>query len=384
MILNPKNTNVFFDKTDFKLDERNQLKLTYGEDRIYFCACNKKVPYKLSVDNRFYPCNLKIKHEKTCPESDEYKNSQKRMPAYKNEETDDGRNLVKVKVWDKTKTNKKVGDNYLGMGRKCRDNIKSLSLESFLEILFLSSYATMKKSLKRDVKDIYKIAYAKICSTTINYNGKDYPLKADETPFKIFYGRLDKITAFKKETKDGVAKVYTVSLNGREVDVSEEDLNDAINRFKAKYNSSLKVPLLCAIRRMKSKYKMEKAFFVDTEIFFYPITEKGCICDSILEQNIVNEIEAIEDSQSSWYYYKPYEYGYGAFGDTYLEDGVIFLRNNYKRVCLEFVDNNKTSIDVHKLKMSSFKENNRYKLLTLTKENYSDEIIINKIKEASN
>ena len=377
MILIPDGTNIYFEKSDVKLDERTLFKKTYGKDRIYYCACNKKVPYKLSKDNRFYPCNREIKHEKNCPESDEYKASKKRMHAYSEYEAEDGRIITKVRITDRTKRSKKQGEDFVLEERKCKPSTGTLSLEAYLEILFLQSYATMKRSTKKDKKDVYKIAYAKMCSTEAIYNGHKCFMKGKDTPFKLFYGRLSKMAKIEKDTRNGGKETcYTITLNDRNVDVSEEDLKDAIDRFKEKYKCSLKIPLLCVIRRAKSKYNIEKAYFSDTEIFFFPVSEGGCICSNQYEQYIINEIEKIEEDQNLWYFYRPYEYGYGAYGQDYLEDGVIVVRNNFKKICIEFGKN--------KNKRKNFIDNGKYKMFTFTEgEKFSPNRFIDAIREFS-
>ena len=376
MILIPEHTDIYFDKFDVKLDERTLLKKTYGKDRIYYCACNKKVPYKLSKDNRFYPIDRNARHEKNCPESEEYKKAKKRMSAYREEENEDGTTTTKVRITDNLKNQKKNGEQFVGDDRACKQITNSLSLEAYLEVLFLSSYATMKKSTKKDKKDVYKIAYAKLCSTEAIYNGRKCLMKSNETPFKLFYGRLSGIKEFSKDTKNGPVKLYTLSMNEREVDVSQQDLQDAVDRFKAKYNCNLKIPPLCVIRRMKSKYKIEKAFFSDTEIFFFPVSEQGCICSSAFERDVINEIEKVEEDQNLWYFYKPYSYGYGAYGEDYLEDGLLVIRNNYKKICIEFGKG--------KAKRKKFIDDGKYKMFTFTEgEKFSPNRFIEAVKEFS-
>ena len=328
MILNPAGTDTFFEKADIKLDERTSLKKAYGPNKIYFCSCNRRVPYRLSKDNRFYPCDKSISHEKDCPESEFYKVSQRRMKAYK--ESDEDGFSAKARIRD---FNNKPSENShpkTNNGRKCYASVETLTWKEYLEILFLSAYETMKRSKKIDKKDVYKIAYAKICSTDINYRGKNFKLKSDETPFKLFYGKLEKI-----EKDEENPERYNIVLNGRSLVVKEEDMKDAVEEFKNTYNTSLKRTLLCTVIRYKSKYRIESAYFSKTKIIFYPISEKGCICSSAEEQEIFNVIEKMEEDQTAWYFSKPYEYGFGAYGDAYLEDGIITIRKNNKKVCLE-------------------------------------------------
>lgn len=356
MLLSPEGTKNLFEKKDMGDDDRRKLRELYGDNKIYYCACNFKVPYKLSKDNRFYPCRREIDHEKNCSESRLYKMSNQRMSAFI-EDTDTGK--IKAKIIDKTRRNKNEGFPLTERRRKCFDKVPFLSLEGYMEALFLSAYEVMKRSTKFDKKDIFKIAYAKLCATEAVYNGRRVKMKADETPFKIFYGRLAKIE--KCEKLENETTCYTLTLNERELKVKEEDLQIAIEKFKLRYKSSLKIPLLCVIRRFKTKYKIEKAYLSDTEIIFYPISNDGCICSSAYQQKVINEIEEMEKGQNAWYFYRPYEYGYGAFGDKYLEDGLIYLRNKNYKICLEFTENIKTEAE----KRRCFVDDGKYKLVII-------------------
>lgn len=352
MILNPKGTQFVFEKKDMCAEDRNELRGQYGTEMIYYCTCNHKVSYKLSKDNRFYPCKRNVFHESNCSESNLYKTSNKRMSAYKEDE-DNGK--ISAKIIDRNRRQKSDGFPLTTRGRRCHETLPYLSLEGYMETLFLSAYETMKRSIKMDKKDVFKIVYAKLCNTEAIYNGKKMLMKSDETPFKIFYGRLANIE--KKNNND--KEFYTLTLNEREIDVSSNDLEWAIKSFKERYNSNLKIPLLCVVRRFKSKYRIEKAYFSDTKIIFYPISNMGCVCSSAYQQNAINEIEEAESGQNSWYFYRPYEYGYGAFGDKYLEDGIINFRNKSDRICIEFTED----LNKEKIKQASFIDDGKYKLL---------------------
>lgn len=252
MLLVPSNTNDYIDKEEIPLDERGFFRRVYGVNRIYYCSCNMKVPYKLSKDNRFYPCKQGIKHEPNCSESLEYKKSQGRLLAY-NENADE--NKISVNL-----TNDK--EEYLLDERRCQKEVKVLNLRNYLEILFLSAYATMKRSTKPNKKNVYKVAYAKMCSTEVNYQGKKFILKSDEAPFKFFYGRLVESPQLdKKITNNGDEKVcYVLNLNGRLITVAQSDLKKACDDFKKRYRCS-KIPnsVLCVVQRFKSKYKIESS-----------------------------------------------------------------------------------------------------------------------------
>lgn len=217
MILNPKGTQFVFEKKDMCAEDRNELRNQYGAEMIYYCTCNHKVPYKLSKDNRFYPCKRNVFHESNCPESNLYKTSNKRMSAYKEDE-DNGK--ISAKIIDRNRRQKSDGLPLTTRGRKCHETLPFLSLEGYMETLFLSAYETMKRSIKMDKKDVFKIVYAKLCNTEAVYNGEKMLMKSDETPFKIFYGRLANIE--KKNNND--KEFYTLTLNEREIDVSSNDL----------------------------------------------------------------------------------------------------------------------------------------------------------------
>ena len=365
MILIPEGSETYIDKSEYPLDERNIFRKVYGEKCVYYCSCNMKVPYKLSKDNRFYPCKHGSKHEPNCSESEEYRKSGQRFSAYKENEDDFS---IKVNIKNDT-------EEYLLPSRKCKKEVKNLSFEDFIEVLFLNAYLSTKRSTNFVKKDIYKIAYAKMCSSSINYRGKTYKIKSDETPFKLFYGRITGLPE-KEEKVDingNIINCYSLCINERSVLVKEEDLVKAVKHFKEKYNCQ-KVPssTLCVIKRDKSKYHIENAYFSDTKIYFFPFSEKGCIC-SLKEKEIIDEIEKIEEGQLQWYFYKPFEYGYGAYGDKYLEDGVIVSRGKKQKICLDFNDDN--------MKKNSFINNNKYLLIHYeNKKSINRKALIEKIK----
>lgn len=365
MILIPEGNKTYIDKSEYPLAERDYFRKAYGEKCIYYCSCNMKIPYKLSKDNRFYPCKHGLKHEANCTESEEYKKSSQRFSAYKENEDDFS---VKINIKDDV-------EEYLLLNRKCKKEVKYLSFENFIEIIFLSSYFSMKRSTKFDKKDIYKFAYAKMCSSTVNYKGKSFKIKSDESPFKLFYGRMTGLPEKEEKIEIGgnVINCYSLSINDRNILVKEEDLSKAVKHFKEKYNC-LKVPpsTLCVIKRDKSKYHIENAYFSNTKIYFFPFSNKGCICSSN-EKEIIDEIEKIEEGQLQWYFYRPFEYGYGAYGDKYLEDGIIISRGKKQKICLDF-SNDKT-------KNSSFINDNKYALIHYKdKENINRKSLIEKIK----
>ena len=77
---------------------------------------------------------------------------------------------------------------------------------------------------------------------------------------------------------------------------------------------------------------------------FLLVNDYGLFSESNYEVQMYNAICEIMNQnrykEKGVFFYKPFEYGYGAYGDKYLEDGIIEFEETNKKIVIEVYGRN--------------------------------------------
>lgn len=322
------------------------------ENLKLFCGCNGRCEYGIRKNTwAIYPLSMKEKHEDWCPKSDLYRAKSVYNSGFKiDEESGD------VKVCLSEPIEKETIKGNIGIDNKGESIVHSPNSDREYPKHQQGEITISAMIKKMNMMTFKHVAYYKKDEQDILYPN------ADRMCQKIFWaekrvkiGKRRKSIADFNKTKDNCAFVYEM-LSA----IPEYTENDEIIRLqtskKMKDDSFLTVPVYkealeraiieyentYSTRDMKNRNIVLTGFrdrWAMYNLRFLLVNDFGLFSESLCEVKMYNEICNIFNSyklkEKGVFFYKPFEYGYGAYEDKYLEDGIIEFEKSNKKIIIE-------------------------------------------------
>lgn len=342
--MDKKEKNILFDRCK---DEKLKL----------FCNCNGVCEYKVRNGNwAIYPCNQgkQADHEDWCPKSKVYLDRRDYNAGFL---IDDETGEVRVHLseslmhWEQNDDepnengqNENIQQNYDEGGRRYPRHqqgeitisamIKKMNMLTFKHVAFykdIEGYPRTDIMIKKMfwAEKRTRIGAKRKCIADLSRlkDGLEFVYKElEEIPQ---YGVGDRITRLK--IKNGEA--------GKElsVPVYTQELIRALEEYENTYATndlSNRNIILAGFRDKYAMYSLRFLLVNDYGLFSesnYEVEMYNAICE-IMNQNRFKE--------KGVSFYKPFEYGYGAYGDKYLEDGIIEFEGTNRKIIIEVYGRN--------------------------------------------
>lgn len=324
-----------------------------------FCNCNGACEYKVRNGNwAIYPCGQgrQAEHEDWCPKSKVYLDKRDYNAGFL---IDDETGEVRVHLSEplmhqeqnddepnENEPNENVPRNHDGGGRRYPRHqqgeitisamIKKMNMLTFKHVAFYKGNKETEYP-KTDVmiKKMFwaekrtRVGAKKKCIADLSRlkDGLEFVYKelAEIPPYRVD----DRITRLViKEEKDGKAL---------SVPVYTQELIRALEEYENTYATndlSNRNIILAGFRDRYAMYNLRFLLVNDYGLFSesnYEVQMYNAICE-IMNQNRFKE--------KGVFFYKPFEYGYGAYGDEYLEDGIIEFEGTNKKIVIEVYGRN--------------------------------------------
>ena len=324
-----------------------------------FCNCNGACEYKVRNGNwAIYPCSQgkQAEHEDWCPKSKVYLDKRDYNAGFLiDDETGEVRVHLSEPLMHREQNddepnengpNENVPRNHDGGDRRYPQHqqgeitisamVKKMNMLTFKHVAF---YKGNNETVYPKTNVMIKKMFWAEKRTRIGTKKKSIAdLDRLKDGLEFVYKELAEIPTYKaddritrlviKEEKDGKAltvPVYTQelirALEEYENTYATDDLsnrNIILAGFRDKYAMYSLRFLLININRLLSESNYEVQMY-------------NAICE-IMNQNRYKE--------KGVFFYKPFEYGYGAYGDKYLEDGIIEFEETNKKIVIEVYGRN--------------------------------------------
>lgn len=331
--------------------EKRELRERCIRERLnLYCRCNEQNEYGIRDKTwAIYPKSKTQVHKDWCPKSESYKRSMIYNKGFKiNEKTGQINVYLSEPISEKKKKNTK--DNIPIVNKPGTNSrkypstqqgkitisamIKKMNMETFRHVAFSSSdekYPSADAMCRKafPIQKKMKIGIGK----RRKFLG-DLNIESDKCRF-IYY-MLKELPNIKG--KKDTDTVYLVSTEKKKTEgycqhrVKVEVLKAALKEYKDTYSTD----------NMDGK-KIAFAGFVNQSgiyiLRFILVSDFGLFSESENEVEMYNAICQIinenDYKKRGVHFYKPYEYGYGAYADKYLEDGIIEFDNTNKKIIIE-------------------------------------------------
>lgn len=325
-----------------------------NENIRLFCNCNGVCEYKVRNGNwAIYPCSQgkQAYHEDWCPKSKVYLNKRDYNAGFL---IDDETGEVQVHLSEplmhrdqiENGQNGNVPENHVGENRRYPQHqqgeisisamIKKMNMLTFKHVAF---YKKNDEYLYPKTDVMIKKMFWTENRTRIGTRKKSIAdLKRLKDGLEFVYKELAEIPEYKpddtitrlviKEKKDD--KALTVP-------VYTQELIRALQEYENTYATndlSNKNIILAGFRDRFAMYSLRFLLVNDYGLFSesdYEVQMYNAICE-IMNQN--------RFKKKGVFFYKPFEYGYGAYGEKYLEDGIIEFEGTNKKIVIEVYGRN--------------------------------------------
>lgn len=321
-----------------------------NNDLKLFCICNQQCEYWVRDKTwAIYPTTKKQKHKDWCPKSDVYKKNSKYNKGFTITEKDEFKVYLSESIFkngNKRKT-KVITKSFDISGREYPTTQQGkITISAMVKKMNMATFEHIARSseekLYPNAEEMSNKMFWAAKRTLIGKKGKclgDLSIEKDNCKF-VYYmlyklpnteGKGDNDTVdieTTKKMKNGQYQSFPVKIN---------ILKRALSEYKDTYSTD----------NMASKKIALAGFKNRSEIYilkFLLVNDFGLFCESELEVQMYNTIcQIINENnfkEKGVHFYKPYEYGYGAYGDKYLEDGIIEFDNTTKRIIVEVYGRN--------------------------------------------
>lgn len=349
------NENKILCPNEMDNDEKKLLyeKCKNGKVKL-FCNCNGVSEYKVRNGNwAIYPCSQgkQADHEDWCPKSKVFLDKREYNAGFL---IDDETGEVRVHLSeplmhrdqnndepDENAPNENVPQNHGGGGRRYPQYqqgeitisamIKKMNMLTFKHVAFYKGKNSTGYP-KTEVM-IKKMFWAEK-RTRIGARRKSIAdLDRQKDGLEFVYKELAEIPPYKEE--DEITRlVIKKKKNGKalSVPVYTKELIRALEEYENTYATndlSNRSIILAGFRDKYAMYSLRFLLVNDYGLFSesnYEVQMYNAICE-IMNQNGFKERGA--------FFYKPFEYGYGAYRDKYLEDGIIEFDGTNKKIVIE-------------------------------------------------
>ncbi len=337
-----------------KYEKKSLYDKCKNENMKLFCNCNGNCEYKVRNGNwAIYPCSQgkQADHEDWCPKSKVYLNKHDYNAGFL---IDDETGEVRVHLSEplthrnrnENEPNENISRNHAGGGRRYPRHqqgeitisamIKRMNMLTFKHVAFYKgNNETVYPKTDVMIKKLFwaekrtRIGAKKKCIADLSRirDGLEFVYKElGEMPS---YRENDRITRLvikeKKDDKALTVPVYT------------QELIRALGEYENTYATndlSNRNIILAGFRDRYAMYSLRFLLVNDYGLFSesnYEVQMYNAICE-IMNQNRFKE--------KGVFFYKPFEYGYGAYGDKYLEDGIIEFERTNKKIVIEVYGKN--------------------------------------------
>lgn len=331
-------------------EEKKELRERYIRERLnLYCRCNEQNEYGIRDKTwAIYPKSKTQVHKGWCPKSELYQRNIKYNKGFQfNEKTRKFQVYLSESISEEKKENT---ENKKPIANKPDTDlrrypstqqgkitisamIKKMNMETFKHVAFSSKdekYPNADTMCKRT----YAIQKKMIIGKRRKSLG-DLNIKSDKC--KFIYYMLKELPDI--EDKEDTDTVYLKSTEEKGTEgeyyqyrVKVEVLRAALKEYKDTYSTD----------NMDGK-KIAFAGFVNQSgiyiLRFILVSDFGLFSESENEVEMYNAICQIinenDYKKRGVHFYKPYEYGYGAYADKYLEDGIIEFDNTNKKIIIE-------------------------------------------------
>lgn len=335
---------------DMNAEEKKSLRTRCEANNIQlFCACNNVSEYKIKINGAVYPAvqNGQEEHEKSCKKSSSYQQNQKYNKGFEiNDEAeiitahlsesivtrDASKNAPKVIVVPSNGINNRKYPDEVQGEITISAMIKNINMYTFKHVAFHERFE------KEDYK--YPNTEAIITRTyyTLNrtYIGKKrhslatMNIKDDRCEFVY-----KKYVGFQQAVGKQMPRLLTITNDGKRrytIPVYPEAYEKAIKEFENTYGSKDLGNKNIIFAGFRNKYGVHKLTFI-------LVNDYGLHAESQHEVQMYDAICAMmnryEFRRQGVHFYKPYEYGYGAYKDKYLEDGIFEFDHTNRKIIIE-------------------------------------------------
>lgn len=384
ILLDTKTNRRFYD-FDCSHDDRAVL---YRQDpkRIYRCCCREhnQVELKLTKALKFFPIDKTQIHEPDCERSSEFQESKLLNKAFLRQES----STFNTQLSDKYSDDNKHDNIDRKFPERSKVN-KELSFVSFAKKVNMAAYERMMKTNKKDKNGNHPTIDRKYIERYIWSVLKSVYVKTEDGEMSIYemdndnsfkfrhnYHLLDQTREFEcKKSKIGMNYYVlpVVNLKGfgsSSIIMNEDDFQEAKKQFEKEYGIRFDHRNNKVMAFVKGEKKLDSIHDINPwkrgAVCFFIISNRGLYAKSILESKIYNEIEncLMEEEAKGKHiqFFKPYEYTPGAYGGSFLEDGII--KNSYKNdksIVIEIFEDNSKNIQAERIgKKKSFIKKSKY------------------------
>lgn len=345
-LLYDQEADNIFDPYELLKEERDIFR-----GRKLVCACNIKnqIEYKIRSNNRFYPAHngLQDLHSPDCPKSIAFENCKKYNKAF--EEKEDGTYIAHIKNINPPKrkeervhdvSNENIFRRYFPSESQGEQTLYAFSTK--LNMLAFEKMNYWKKSdydRYLTANETIRKSYALFGDVFIEKMPLNHKIDLSNSKDKeFFYG------VFEKYSKSQGNKLPRFFIKGKQqgIPVEEGLLRAASEKFQNTYGT--KVSKLMergydiVVSGLRGKYGAY-------QICFFLVNHFGLFSESVYEVQMYNAIcKYINDNdlKRKIVLFKPFEYYRGAYGEKYLEDGILMNIKTRRKAVVEVygIENN--------------------------------------------
>lgn len=343
---------------EMEKDDKNKLRSRCQKENLkLFCGCNGKCEYGIRKNTwAIYPLSMKEKHEDWCPKSDLYKAKSVYNTGFKiDEESGDVKVCLSESIEKETiegnKRQNNEGKSIASAPNSDREYPKyqqgTITISAMIKKMNMMTFKHVAY-YKKDEQDILYPNADRMCQkifwamkrVKIGNHRKsiaDFDITRDH--FKFVYEMLGAIPEYNEN--DRIIKLQTSKKleddNILTVPVYKEALERAITEYENTYSTRDMQNRNIVLTGFRDKWAMYN-------LRFLLVNDFGLFSESLYEVKMYNEICNIFNSyrlkEKGVFFYKPFEYGYGAYGDKYLEDGIIEFEKSNKKIIIEVYGRN--------------------------------------------
>lgn len=345
---------------DIERTEKIQLYELYekGEIKLY-CGCNEcKTEYGIRKNTyAIYPKSMNGIHADWCPKSEQYKRKIKYNSGFKIDEENGMVHVHLSEILKNRNTNDVDEENTVEnddgivipreTDRKYPDMVqdkitvsamvKKMNMYAFEHVAF-----STQETFYLDAKNMCQKMYWVENKVTISPFRKPIAeLDRIKDKCAFVYEMLGGIPHFAQEDKgDTIVRLQTTRSHKDKI-VTIPVYQDALERALAEYENTY------STRDMEGKNIVFAGFrdrFAVYNLCFLLVNDFGLFSESLYEVQMYNSICNLINhrgfKEKGVSFYKPFEYGYGAYGDRYLEDGIIEFQKSNKKIIIEVYGRN--------------------------------------------
>ncbi len=343
------NTEIIY-PNELTIEKKKELNdRCQNEGLKLFCGCNGKNEYGIRKNTwAIYPLSKENEHEDWCPKSKVYK---RKIVYNKGFEVDEKSGNVQVYLAESIKNEKNGNDreqviirdfSHGNRDRKYPEYhqnritisamIKKMNMLTFRHVAFSKGENNNLYPNADKMRD--KIYWAEKRTKIDNYKKSIADLDRIKDKCRFEYEMLKEIPEFSE--KDSIVKLLTNRRNKNNERVMVPVYRDALERALVEYERTY------STQNMQNRNIVMSGFrdiYAMHDLRFLLVNDFGLFSESLYEVEMYNAICKIFNEnrlkEKGAYFYKPFEYGYGAYEDKYLEDGIIEFEKSNKKIIIE-------------------------------------------------